>query len=243
MPLNLPASDQGNRIPIIKYDARAGRIFRVDRTDVSGRWDSATVEIPQNVFQAVFDLEAIETGWLHFPTGSAPDIRTAILGKGLPDKPSDKHRPGYRLNLLLGKQSGGDLREMAANAKVSVDAMKALYDLYEAGLPANPGLLPVVKLASTIARVSQGKGAGGEPVSSTNYEPVWQIVKWVPRPAELQPGYVQQQAHQQTATPPPPQQAAPAPPAPPAPAPPPAPPPPPPAAAPAPVLASVDDDF
>lgn len=244
MPLNLPSSDQGNRVPIIKYDARAGRLFRVDRSDASGRWEGSTVEIPSHVFQAVFDLGNIETGWLHFPTGGAPDIRVAKVGSGLPDRPSEKHRPGYRLLLLLGKQSGGDLREMAANAKVSVDAMKLLFDQYEAGAAQNPGLLPVVKLVSTIPRVSQGK-ANGQAVSSTNYEPVWQIVKWVPRPPELEPGYVQQALQQQAAQPPPPA----SPPvqvAPPVAAPPPQPlvaPPPPLAPQPQPQLATVDDDF
>ena len=56
MALGLPQSGGGNRVPIIKYDARAGRIFRVDRTqNAGGQYDSATVEITPN-FQAVFDL-------------------------------------------------------------------------------------------------------------------------------------------------------------------------------------------
>lgn len=189
MGLNLPSQgDAGHRQPIIKYDARAGRIFRVDRSDATGSWESNPVEIT-TVLQAVMDLENIETGWLHFPTGGAPDIRTVKMGAGLPDRPSDKHRTGFRLMMLLGKQSGGDVREMAANSAVSIKGMDLLHDAYSAGLQANPGMLPVVKLSGTIPVTTTGK-ANGQPVSSTNYQPVWEIVKWVARPPELSPGYV-----------------------------------------------------
>lgn len=242
MALNLPTpADAGHRMPIIKYDARAGRIFRVDRSDDTGRWESNPVEITQ-VFQAIFDLENIETGWLHFPTGGAPDIRTVKMGQGLPDRPSEKHRGGFRILLKLGKQSGGDLREMAANAKVSIEAMNKLHNAYEAELPAHPGELPVVRLAGVVAVTTPGKSQG-QPVTSTNYEPVWEIVKWTARPPELQPGYeiprpgeaAPQQAQQV-------QQVAPPAPAP-APVPAPAPAPPAPVAQPVRQLASVDDDF
>ena len=223
-------------MPIIKYDARAGRLFRVDRSDDSGRWESNPVEITQ-VFQAIIDLENIETGWLHFPTGGAPDIRTVKIGQALPDRPTDKHRTGFRVIMKLGKQAGGDRREMAANAAVAIKGMDLLHDAFTAAPERGQGLLPVIQLQGTLPITTTGKN-NGQPVSSTNYQPVWQIVKWVPRPPELQPGYeaprggeaVQQQLPQQAA--------------PPQPAPPPAPaPPPPPPPEPVRQLASVDDDF
>jgi hypothetical protein len=180
MGLGLPTSGaSGDRTPIIKYDARAGRIFRIDRSNASGNWESDQVEIT-NGFQAIFDLENIETGWLSFPAGQAPDIRTVKIGQPLPDRPSDKHKAGFRVLMKLGKSSGGDVREMAANAGVSIQGMDALYDAYVAGLQDNPGKLPVVILEKTIAVVSTGQGQ-----SSTNYRPVWAISKWVDRPAEL----------------------------------------------------------
>jgi hypothetical protein len=230
MALNLPSpADAGHRQPIIKYDARAGRLFRVDRSDETGRWESNPVEIT-SVFQAIFDLENIETGWLHFPTGGAPDIRTVKIGSALPDRPTDKHRTGFRVLMLLGKQSGGDVREMAANAAVAIKGMDLLHDAFMAAPERGQGMLPVVRLGSTIPVTTTGK-AQGQPVSSTNYQPVWQVVKWVPRPVELQPGYDQKEA-----APPQVQQASP-------PAPQPAPAPPPPAPEPQRQLASVDDDF
>jgi hypothetical protein len=184
MALNLPKSDGGNRTPIIKYDARAGRIFRVDRTQEADGWDSKTVEITP-VFQAVFDMENIELGWLYFPTNDAPSIIVAKYGQPLPDKPSKNHRAGFRVHMLLGAQSGGDVREMAANAQVSIKGMDALHDAYLAGLKEHPGQLPVVKLDGTEAVQSSGKDASGKSVSSQNYMPRWSIFKWIPRPSQL----------------------------------------------------------
>lgn len=184
MALNLPTNEGGPRTPIIKYDARAGRIFRVDRTKEADGWRSDAVEITP-VFQAIFDMENIELGWLYFPTNGAPEISVAKYGQPLPEKPGKNHRPGFRVHMLLGKQSGGDVREMAANAQVSIKGMDALHDAYLAGEKANPGLLPVVKLDGTEAVVSAGKDVEGKKVSSQNYMPRWVITKWVPRPTEL----------------------------------------------------------
>jgi hypothetical protein len=83
--------------------------------------------------------------------------------------------------MLLGKQAGGDVREMASNADASVKGMDKLHDAYLAGVKSNPGKLPVVKLAGTEAKTSIGKQ------SSTNYIPIWQIADWVDRPAKLRP--------------------------------------------------------
>jgi hypothetical protein len=170
----------------VKYDARAGRLFRVDRTQSDGSWESNTVEITP-VFQAVMDLENIELGWLYFPTNGAPEIDVAPYGKPIPPKPSDKARPGYRVHMKLGKQAGGDIREMAANAAVSIAGMDALHDLYLKDRAGHPGELPVVRLEKTTAIVTTGKGQDGKPVSSQNYQPVWQIVGWAKRPDDLLP--------------------------------------------------------
>lgn len=185
MGLGLPASGGGgDRTAIIKYDARAGRIHRIDRSNASGSWETSEVELT-TIFQAVMDLENIETGWLNFPAGGAPDIRTVKIGTPLPDRPSDKHKTGFKLLMKLGKSCGGDLRELAANAKVSIAAMDKLYDDYLAGSQQNAGKLPVVTLGGTEKVVSSGKDEQGRPQSSTNYQPVWSIVAWVDRPPEL----------------------------------------------------------
>jgi len=182
MALGLPQSSggSGDRSAVLKYDARAGRLFRVDRAqDSAGNWVNTPVEITRT-FQAVIDIEQIETGWLHFPKAAAPDMRLVPIGQPLPDKPSNDHRAGFRVMMKLGKDCGGDVREMASNAGVSIAGMDVLHDAYTKGVAANPGKLPVVVLKDTVAVKSQG-----QETTSTNYQPVWDIVKWIDRPAEL----------------------------------------------------------
>ena len=206
MALGLPtaSTNSGDRVAVLKYDARAGKLLRTDRSDASGRWESVDEEIT-SVFSAIMDLENIEVGWAYFPGGAAPDIRTVKVGNPLPPKPSELHKSCFRIYMLLSDKAGGDVREMCSNAMSSRNAMDILHDQYLTGVAENPGKLPVVKMASTIAIKSSGKNAEGKPVSSTNYQPVWQITKWVDRPVQLLPPEdapppVQQQAPKPPAT-------------------------------------------
>lgn len=170
----------GDYTPIIKFDARAGRFFRVDRTqDGGGNWQSDNVEITQG-FQAVFDLENIEVGWALLAAGIAPSWHMVPLGQPLPAKPSDQHKQAFRLNVKLGKTVGGDVREFASQAKVVIAAVDELHTAFTAGQAANPGKLPVVALAGTQPITTTGKGQ-----SSTNYKPVFEIKQWIERPVEL----------------------------------------------------------
>ncbi len=175
----------GQFTPVVKYDARAGRIFRVDREQGGdGSWDTKNVEIT-NGFTAVMDLENIEVGWALFRAGVMPSLAMSKLGTAMPDKPSDKHKQGFRINMKLGKASGGDVREMAATAKCVLAGVDTLHTDYEAGKKDNPGKLPVVVLDSTISIVTEGKDKDGNKQTSTNYQPVWKIKSWIDRPAEL----------------------------------------------------------
>lgn len=186
MSLGLPQNTAGgaDRTPVVKYDARAGRIFRLDRTQGADGWSTDQVEITVG-FSAVMDLENIEVGWLNFPAGGAPEMTLVKHGQPLPAKPSDRHKGGFRVLMKLGKASGGDLREMAANAQVSIGGMDTLHNAYEAAKGANPGKLPLVVLEKTTAVTTSGKDKDGRPQTSTNYAPVWSISKWVARPADL----------------------------------------------------------
>jgi hypothetical protein len=168
-------AESGDIIPIIKFDAKAGRMFRRDR--VNGEND--IVDITRS-FKAVFDFENIEVGTINFDTGSAPDFAVARIGETPPPKPSDKHRPGARILVKLSKENGGDIRELASTAKAFLRGLEAVHDDYMAGVKANPGKLPVVSLADTTP-ITSGEGAK----KSTNYSPVFQIVSWVDRPTDL----------------------------------------------------------
>jgi hypothetical protein len=161
----------GDFLPIVKFDARSGRISKVDRMMGS---DPVVTEL--KAFKAIFDLENIEVGWMLFSAGSAPDLRLVRLGDPWPDQPSPDHKRGARIVLKLSQADGGDVREMCGNSASFLRGIDALHNAYEAGAKANPGKLPVVALKDTVAVVSKGKT-----MSSTNYEPVFEIVGWKER--------------------------------------------------------------
>lgn len=167
----------GDIVPICKYDARAGRFFRIDRADGI----NTPADITAN-FVAVIDLENVEAGFMNFDTGGAPDFVLVPLGEQMPQQPSPKHRQGVRLMLKLGRDCGGDtpVREIASVAKAALRGFDELHTTYQTGVKQNPGKLPVVKLKTTIP-ITSGSGAQ----KSTNYQPVFEIVQWVPRPQDL----------------------------------------------------------
>src|SRR5215207_197446 len=118
-------SSGGDFMAICKYDARAGRIFRVDRVDTGQGFASEPVDITHN-FKAIMDLENIETGWIDFATGGAPDFRLVPMGTALPGRPSDKHKNGIRFMLKLSKESGGEkpIREIAGTSKAFLSGVE-----------------------------------------------------------------------------------------------------------------------
>lgn len=167
--------DGGDIIPIIKYDARAGRMFRRDR--ING--ENEQVDITQD-FKAIFDFENVETGTINFDTGGAPDFCVVRYGERIPPTPSDKHRPGVRILVKLGKDVGGDVRELASTAKVFLSGIDKLHNDYLAGVKDNPGKLPIVELGQSLP-ITTGEGAR----KSTNYSPVFKIIGWATRPNDL----------------------------------------------------------
>lgn len=162
-------------IPILKYDARAGRLSRRDYEN--GEYVNADVT---RSFKAVADLENIEVGWINFNTGSAPDMVLARHGEAHPSQPSSDHKQGVRLLVKLGKECGGDIREIAGNAKSMLRGIDELHNDYLKGVIDNPNKLPVIVLKDT-APVTTGEGTK----KSTNYVPIFEIVSWVARPADL----------------------------------------------------------
>lgn len=168
-------TSSGDIIPLIKFDAKAGRMFRVDRENGTNTPHDVT-----NGFKAVVDFENVEVGFINFATGGAPDFVLVPLGDPMPQKPSDGHKQGARVMLKLSKEAGGDIRELASCAKTFLRGLDELHGHYEAQKAANAGKLPIVALKSTIP-VTTGEGAR----RSTNYQPVFEIVGWAARPADL----------------------------------------------------------
>jgi len=166
----------GNFTPVVKINAKQGRVWRVDRSQGGdGGWMTDEIDITSD-FQFVPDFENIEIGWMHFAAGQAPDLRMVKIGEALPAKPTENHKQGFRLNLKLGKSCGGDLRELAATAKTISGPFDKLHDAYLAGKSANGDGLPVVRMTS-MKKVDTKTQHG----TNTNFEPVFEIVSWVSR--------------------------------------------------------------
>src|SRR5215203_5554858 len=92
----------GEFTPILKYDSRAGRLFRRDRIDVGGTWTNDEVDIT-STFRAVVDLENVEVGWISFSSG-VPDFKLVPNGQPIPPRPdgvTDKGRPAYQNGIRI----------------------------------------------------------------------------------------------------------------------------------------------
>ena len=181
--LNTEAGGGGDFLPIIKYDGRAGRFFRVDRFNNGSGWETDQDDISQGL-AFVADLENIEVGWIAF-AATGPDFQMVRLGEKMPDKPTDGHKQGFRVRVLLAKSaakdgSAEDVREFSSTAKVVLGPMDALHSAYADAPEAKAGKLPVVQVGKIIT-VKTDSPAG----QTTNYSPTLEIVKWVDRPACL----------------------------------------------------------
>lgn len=163
----------------VEYNAKAGRFYRVERVDVGGTYETQKMEIRDNEFSAVFDLENIEVGWALFTAGSQPSIHLAKLGSAIPSRPDQDHKQAFKVKIVLSKAcagSGDQLRELMSSANSVRGAMDKLHDDFVAGSALNPGKLPAVKVKAVIPVTNK---------HGTNYTPDFEIVGWVDRPAAL----------------------------------------------------------
>ena len=185
MGLGLTTGGAGGDIkPYVNYDAKAGRMFRVDRNQQGdGTYATDKIEITSTV-QFVADLANIRVGWVNY-TSQGPIRRFVTLGKEpIPPRPDDKgadgkpaFKQGFEIDLLLDKNSGGGApRVFGSAAGCVIEAMDALHDAYTAAPEAKAGKLPIVKI-SGVQPVKSGQ--------STNYKPAFAIVNWIDRPQTL----------------------------------------------------------
>lgn len=163
----------GNFTPVVKINAKQGRVYRVDRKEEGGAWTTDEVEITRD-FAFVPDFENIEIGWMHFAAGQAPDLRMVKIGEALTARPTENHKQGFRLKIKLGKACGGDVRELAATAKSITGPFDRLHDEYLKEKAAHRDQLPQVRM--TDMKKVDLKTAHG---TNTNFEPVFEIVGWI----------------------------------------------------------------
>jgi hypothetical protein len=173
-----PMSGPGDFLPIIKYDARAGRMFRIDRVDTGNGFVQEAVDIT-STFKAICDFENIEVGWMDFAPNRAPSFALIPMGSGeLPPRPSDIHKHGVRFMLKLAVTCAGDkpIREITGASKAFISSIEAIFVEYQKDAPKNPGKLPVLILEKT----TPVKSGSGEK-QSTNYHPTFKIIGWALR--------------------------------------------------------------
>jgi hypothetical protein len=94
--------------PLVKFDARAGKLFRCDRVQGdTGDWETKQIDITDN-FSATIDMENIEVGWIAFSSGGAPDFKMVPAGGDIGERPSDNHKEGFRIHMKLTNGAGDD---------------------------------------------------------------------------------------------------------------------------------------
>jgi hypothetical protein len=166
MALGLPPGG-GDIVPMIKYDARAGRFSR-DNADIT------------QGFSAVFDLAQVDIGWIRFASMQAPDFVLVRAGQTPPDRPSKDHKRGVRLMCVLARSIGGDVREFSSAAGCVIDAIDDLHSTYAASPEAAAGKLPIVALTGSSPVKTQTPTG-----QTTNYRPNFTITGWTDRPESL----------------------------------------------------------
>ena len=166
----------GDFLPMIKYGAESGRLYRVDRVGGSNGYENVPTELPAGT-KIAFDFGSISVGWLHFTAGQAPSLSIVPLGKMIPARPSQDHRQGFVMLVHLGKQG---VREFASASKTVTGAIDDLHTAFEAAPEARAGKVPVVEFGG--ATMTTMKNQHG---SKTLYVPNFAIVQWIDRPKEF----------------------------------------------------------
>jgi hypothetical protein len=169
-------SSSGSFRDIVKYDARAGRLFRVDRSP-SGEREQTPLPVGTPF---ALDFGSMEVGYVSF--GSMGPARTMVTyGQPIPGQPTDVDekgrliaKPGF-FALIYNRDLG--VREWCSNAGVLTEAVDALLlSSYVGSTEADQGLIPIICIADT-KPVSSGRGAN----KSTNYAPVFELKQWIQR--------------------------------------------------------------
>jgi hypothetical protein len=185
MAIGLPTGGGGEFRQRISYNAKSGRLIRVDRSqDAGGNWSSHETDITANG-KFVMDIPNMKVGWIYFsPTG--PQTALAPLGARVPDRPPppagedvSPYKGGFQVIVALHASctDGTEaVREFMANSQTLLTVIDGLHDQYLASPESGKGKLPVVALTSTQAVKSK---------HGTNYTPVFEIVGWVARPPSL----------------------------------------------------------
>lgn len=169
--------DGGTFLPLVKYDARSGRMSLSDRVQGANGWESVDTDITREQPIFCMDFGSIEVGWIAF--GKPPTFAVAPLGQPMPKRPEGPDfKQGFRVK-VAGKSMKG-VREWSTTANAVKGAVEEIHTAFEAAPEAAEGKLPLVQFSDT--KPIKTPTPGG---STTNYAPVLQIVGWVDRNADM----------------------------------------------------------
>lgn len=103
MSLGLSAyhSAGGEFVPRFEYNAKSGRMVKVDRTADGAGTIKLDVTMSQPMF--AFDLGSIEIGWANFQPGSVPQLVMVPYGQPMPTRPDGNHKAGFRSRTWDGR--------------------------------------------------------------------------------------------------------------------------------------------
>jgi hypothetical protein len=175
--MTLGLTTNSNFLPIIVYDARAGRLFKVDRILSSNGWEAKRLDITNPAPVFAVDFGSIEVGYVLY-TNAGPDFKVVPLGQPLPMIPSKEYKQCCRVR--IASQVLGGVREFSSSAKCVLNALDDLHNKYEAASEAAEGKIPIVKLGGTNAVPTNGPQG-----KTTTYAPVFEIIGWTERFPEL----------------------------------------------------------
>ena len=119
--------------------------------------------------KVVFDIDAVQTGWLLLAVGQREWNPDASLGRKGP-QPTPEHKRGFMVT-LYNKEIGA--AEWSSNGVGPNMGLELLYKACDAERAANPGKLPVVEYkGSKLEKIGKG----------TTRIPQFELVNWVARP-------------------------------------------------------------
>jgi hypothetical protein len=182
-----PAGIHEDSAPVLAFNAKAGRLFLLDRVqDTNGDWSPKKTDVTMQQPAFAVDFGRLETGWIHFSGGRAPIFIMAPHGQQCPPEPDSpgtsntgrtlRFKAGFRLPVI--SQAIGGVREFAGNSGAMITGMNELHTLFEAAPEARAGQIPVVRMTDVL-EVQSGQ--------SSNFQPVFTIIAWADRPAILGP--------------------------------------------------------
>ncbi len=179
----MPAANGGSFRPRVKFNAKAGRVYRIDRVPQADGRAILETEITAQ-FAFFLALESFADGWWNRETFK--ELLVA-LGGVLPPQPDGRDEKGkpiwvyqVRCAMKLAAAAGGDLRVFSSGAQCVLEPLDRLYHECTADAKGRGDerrrWVPAVRMV----RTDPIKGENG-----VNYAPVFEVVKWVERPADM----------------------------------------------------------